>query len=144
MSPGNESRNPPSVAPSESPSREPTACILCECNCGIQVRLGGNDGRRFVRIPGDRANPVSRGRVCQKAGRLNHCQNSRDRLLTAMWRRPDGSFEGLDHPDEPGERTLDGTAPREPTSVTDRDPIACTPWHKSVPARLERLTDAAA
>ena len=20
---------------------QPTACILCECNCGIEVRLGG-------------------------------------------------------------------------------------------------------
>ena len=30
-----------------------TACILCECNCGIEVRLGGEDGRRFERIRGD-------------------------------------------------------------------------------------------
>ena len=28
-----------------------TACILCECNCGIEVRLGGEDGRRFERRP---------------------------------------------------------------------------------------------
>ena len=94
MNPGNESRNPPSVPPSESPSWEPTACILCECSCGIQVQSGGDDGRRFVRMPGDRANPVSRGCVCQKAGRLNHYQNSRDRLLSAMRRRPDGSSKG--------------------------------------------------
>ncbi len=45
---------------------------------------------------------------------------------------------------ELGERTLDGIAPNELTAATDRDPIAGTPWHKSVPARLERLTDAAA
>ena len=26
-----------------------TACILCECNCGVEVRLGA-DGRSFDRI----------------------------------------------------------------------------------------------
>ena len=36
---------------------QPTACILCECNCGIEVRLGGDDGRRFERIRGDKAHP---------------------------------------------------------------------------------------
>ena len=39
----------------------PTACILCECNCGIEVRLGGEDGRRFERIRGDKAHPASAG-----------------------------------------------------------------------------------
>ncbi len=92
MSPGNESHTPSS----EFPPWEPTACILCECNCGIQVQLGGDDGRQFARIRGDRANPVSKGYVCQKAGRLNHYQNSRDRLLAPMRRRPDGSFEEID------------------------------------------------
>ena len=92
MRPGNEPHTP---SP-ESPPWEPTACILCECNCGIQVQLGGNDGRQFARIRGDRANPVSKGYVCQKAGRLNHYQNSRDRLLAPMRRRPDGSFEEID------------------------------------------------
>ncbi|MGH9042726.1 MAG: hypothetical protein ACRDZ3_21135, partial [Acidimicrobiia bacterium] len=38
-----------------------TACILCECNCGIEVRLGGEDGRRFERIRGDKAHPASLG-----------------------------------------------------------------------------------
>lgn len=80
----------------ETPPWAPTACILCESNCGIQVQLGGDDGRQFARIRGDRANPVSRGYVCQKAGRLNHYQNSRDRLLSPMRRRPDGSFEEID------------------------------------------------
>jgi hypothetical protein len=22
-----------------------TACILCECNCGVEIHLGGKDGR---------------------------------------------------------------------------------------------------
>ncbi len=75
---------------------KPTACILCECNCGIEVQLGGDDGRQFVRLRGDRAHPVSKGYVCQKAGRLNHYQNSRDRLLSPLRRRGDGSFEEID------------------------------------------------
>ena len=75
---------------------EPTACILCENNCGIEVQLGGDDGRQFARLRGDRANPVSKGYVCQKAGRLNHYQNSRDRVLSPLRRRPDGSFEEID------------------------------------------------
>jgi len=32
-----------------------------------------------------------------------------------------------------------GVAPNELTSSADRDPIAGTPWHKHVPARVERL-----
>lgn len=75
---------------------KPTACILCECNCGIEVELGGDDGRRFARLRGDRAHPGSKGYVCQKAGRLDHYQNSRDRLLSPLRRRADGSFEEID------------------------------------------------
>lgn len=294
--------------PEQTPPWAPTACILCENNCGIEVQLGGDDGRQFTRLRGDRANPVSKGYVCQKAGRLNHYQNSRDRVLSPLRRRPDGSFEeidwdtaidevaerfagirdrfggesifyyggggqgnhlpgfyarstlrtlacetatgrlqlaipelfgaidalvatdgptitsqafplvlsagerrsftantiyrdprwrrkaleealalsphdaatleigdgdrvrlvtsqgatevlaaisdrmqdghislpnglGLDYPDEAGRRTLDGVAPNELTAAADRDPIAGTPWHKSVPARLERISD---
>jgi len=38
-----------------------SACILCECNCGILVKLGGEDGRRFEQIRGDKAHPGSKG-----------------------------------------------------------------------------------
>jgi formate dehydrogenase len=70
-----------------------TACILCECNCGIEVRLGGDDGRRFERIRGDKAHPASQGYTCEKALRLDHYQNGRHRLTTPMRRRPDGGYE---------------------------------------------------
>lgn len=89
-----ESRQP--TQPEHAPPWEPTACILCENNCGIEVQLGGDDGRQFARLRGDRANPVSKGYVCQKAGRLNHYQNSRDRVLSPLRRRPDGGFEEID------------------------------------------------
>lgn len=92
MKSGNDTRK----RPADPSLWEPTACILCESNCGIQVQLGGDDGRQFARIRGDRANPVSKGYVCQKAGRLNHYQNSPDRLLSPMRRRADGSFEETD------------------------------------------------
>lgn len=45
----------------------PTACNLCECNCGLEIELGGDDGRRFVRVRGDKAHPGSRGYACEKS-----------------------------------------------------------------------------
>jgi anaerobic selenocysteine-containing dehydrogenase len=71
---------------------QPTACILCECNCGIEVQL---DGRRFARIRGDKAHPASQGYTCNKALRLDHYQNGRDRLTSPIRRRADGSFEKI-------------------------------------------------
>lgn len=44
---------------------------------------------------------------------------------------------GLDHL-EAGARHLTGVAPNELTASEDRDPWAGAPWHKTVPARLER------
>src|SRR5262252_2274303 len=70
-----------------------TACILCSVNCGIEVQL---DGRHIVRVRGDRAHPGSRGYACEKAHRLDHYQNARDRLTTPLRRRADGSFEPID------------------------------------------------
>jgi anaerobic selenocysteine-containing dehydrogenase len=61
-----------------------SACILCECNCGILVNLGGEDGRRFEQIRGDKAHPASKGYTCQKALRLD-----------PLRRRADGSFEEI-------------------------------------------------
>jgi len=46
---------------------------------------------------------------------------------------------GLDVADADGVLHRTGTAPNELTRAIDRDPIAGTPWHKHVPARLEAL-----
>ena len=43
---------------------------------------------------------------------------------------------GLDHI-ENGQRVQTGVSPNELTAGAARDPWAGTPWHKSVPARLE-------
>ena len=75
---------------------KPTACILCECNCGLEVELGGEGGRHLVRVRGDKRHPSSKGYACEKAHRLDHYQNGRDRLTSPLRRRADGSFEAVD------------------------------------------------
>jgi formate dehydrogenase len=70
-----------------------TACILCECNCGIVVQL---DGRKLAKIRGDKEHPASQGYTCNKALRLDHYQNNRNRLTSPMRRRSDGSYEEID------------------------------------------------
>ncbi len=74
---------------------KPTACILCECNCGLEVELGGEGGRHLVRLRGDRRHPSSRGYACEKAHRLDHYQHGRDRVTSPLRRRPDGTFEAI-------------------------------------------------
>lgn len=71
----------------------PTACILCECNCGIVVQT---DDRRLTKIRGDKEHPASQGYTCNKALRLDHYQNNRNRLTSPLRRRPDGSYEEID------------------------------------------------
>jgi anaerobic selenocysteine-containing dehydrogenase len=72
---------------------QPTACILCECNCGIVVQL---DDRKLARIRGDKEHPGTQGYTCNKALRLDHYQNNRARLTSPMRRRADGSYEEID------------------------------------------------
>ena len=71
----------------------PTACILCECNCGIVVQT---DDRRLTKIRGDKEHPASQGYTCNKALQLDHYQNNRNRLTSPLRRRPDGSYEEID------------------------------------------------
>ncbi len=73
-----------------------TACILCECNCGVEVELGGAGGTHLARIRGDRAHPASAGYTCNKALRLDHYQHGPDRVRRPLRRRPDGTFEEID------------------------------------------------
>ncbi|WAJ45642.1 molybdopterin-dependent oxidoreductase [Mycobacterium sp. Aquia_216] len=70
-----------------------TACILCECNCGIVVQV---EDRTLSRIRGDKNHPASQGYTCNKALRLDHYQNNRARLTSPMRRRADGSYEEID------------------------------------------------
>jgi anaerobic selenocysteine-containing dehydrogenase len=70
-----------------------TACILCECNCGLEVQV---EARRLVKFRGDKAHPSSRGYACEKPHRLDHYQNGTDRLTSPLRRRPDGTYEQID------------------------------------------------
>lgn len=71
---------------------QPTACILCSLNCGLEVTV--EDGR-IAKVRGDRAHPVSQGYLCQKARQLDHYQNNGDRLTAPLRRRADGSHEPI-------------------------------------------------
>jgi anaerobic selenocysteine-containing dehydrogenase len=88
---------PPTPAPAPTaPVWRATACILCECNCGLEVELGGEGNRHLVRLRGDKRHPSSQGYACEKPHRLDHYQHSRDRLTSPLRRRPDGTFEAID------------------------------------------------
>ncbi len=73
-----------------------TACNLCFVNCGINVEVGGEDGRQIVKVRGDKNHPASEGYICNKATRINHYQNDPNRLTSPMRRRDDGSYEAID------------------------------------------------
>jgi formate dehydrogenase len=75
---------------------KPTACILCECNCGILAEIGGEGGHHLVKLRGDKDHPSSRGYACEKAHRLDHYQHARDRITRPLRRRADGTFEEID------------------------------------------------
>jgi anaerobic selenocysteine-containing dehydrogenase len=72
---------------------KPTACILCECNCGIVVQT---EHRRLAKIRGDKDHPASQGYTCNKALRLDYYQSNPNRLTSPMRRRNDGSYEEID------------------------------------------------
>ena len=84
------------IAKCTNPEWKSTACILCECNCGVEVQLGGDDGRHLVKVRGDDAHPASKGYACEKAHRLDFYQNGPHRLTKPLRRRSDGSFEEID------------------------------------------------
>ena len=73
-----------------------TACILCECNCGLEVQIGGEGNRHFTRIRGDKAHPSSKGYACEKPHRLDYYQNGPDRIKSPLRRNEDGTFEEID------------------------------------------------
>ena len=70
-----------------------TACMLCSINCGVEIKI---DDRRITRVRGDKAHPGSRGYTCEKALRLDHYQNGKDRLSAPLRRRADGTYEEID------------------------------------------------
>src|SRR3954464_2123068 len=70
---------------------QPTARILCPCNCGIEVQVA--DGE-ITRVKGDKAHPASQGYACEKAQRLPYYQRN-ERIASPLRRRDDGTFEAV-------------------------------------------------
>ncbi|NKC11852.1 MAG: hypothetical protein GKR94_06510 [Gammaproteobacteria bacterium] len=38
-----------------------SACVFCAVDCGVELQIGGADGRQITRVKGDRAHPASAG-----------------------------------------------------------------------------------
>lgn len=89
-----QARRPESAGPSARTDDDwhKSACILCECNCGIEIKL---DGRKLSRIRGDKDHPASGGYTCEKALRLDFYQNGRHRITTPLRRAADGTYEEI-------------------------------------------------
>ena len=80
-------------ADTATPQWSKTACILCECNCGLEVQV--KDGR-LAKIRGDKEHPASRGYTCEKPLRLDRYQNGPGRLTSPLRRTADGGYEEID------------------------------------------------
>jgi anaerobic selenocysteine-containing dehydrogenase len=96
---------------------------------GGALRIHPADADRLGVADGDRV------RVVTKRGSALARVERNDTLLPGHITLPNG--RGL-WSDEHGE-AVGGTPPNELTSSDDRDPIAGTPWHKHVRARVERV-----
>ena len=70
-----------------------TACVLCQSNCGLEVRL---DGTEITRVRGNKTHVGSKGYTCEKALRVNFYQNFQGRITTPLKRLPDGSHIEVD------------------------------------------------
>src|SRR3954447_3778212 len=70
----------------------PTACVLCACNCGIEVQVAHGN---LTRVKGDKAHPGSKGYACEKAQRLAYYQRN-PRITSPLRRSADGSYEEVD------------------------------------------------
>ena len=97
------------------PTWQPTACVLCACNCGIEVQV--EDGN-ITRVKGDRAHPGSKGYACEKAQRLAYYQGNPSAHVaapphapTAPTRRSTGTRRSpRSRPDSPGSATSTAAA----------------------------------
>ena len=96
------------------------------------LRISPQDARRLDLSDGARA------RITTNRGTAQATVEVDDRLQPGHAALPNGF--GLDLPSGEGtERT--GVAPNTLTDLRRRDPIAGTPWHKHVPARIEALPE---
>jgi anaerobic selenocysteine-containing dehydrogenase len=100
------------------------------------------DGQGALRIsPADAAAlglmDGGRARITTAAGCAETVVEVTDAMQPGHVSLPNG--QGLDYPDEKGTPVVTGVPTNELTTLGWRDPIAGTPWHKHVPARVEAL-----
>ena len=84
----------------------------------------------------------STARVSTQRGALDVTVELNDRMGRGHVSLPNGL--GLDYPDEDGSLRQTGASPNELTWSALRDAYVGTPWHKSVPARIEAVEPAPA
>lgn len=75
--------------------------------------------------------------VTTKKGGVDVIVELSDRMMRGLVSLPNGM--GLEYPDENGELAIKGVSLNELTSLDDRDKFVGTPWHKSIPARIEAI-----
>jgi anaerobic selenocysteine-containing dehydrogenase len=80
----------------------------------------------------------NRVRLTTRRGNVEVLVQTSDRLQRGHLSLPNGL--GLDFTGTDGKRVTAGVGPNELTRSEDRDWLAGTPWHKSTPARIERLS----
>ncbi|RIL06566.1 MAG: molybdopterin oxidoreductase [Proteobacteria bacterium] len=95
------------------------------------LRISPADAERLGIAPGGLA------RVTTKRASVVATVEITDTLQPGHVTLPNGL--GLRYPDENGDERVRGVAPNELTASEDRDPIAGTPWHKHVAARIEAV-----
>lgn len=79
----------------------------------------------------------ARARLVTKRGSAEVVIELTDTLRPGHVSLPNG--QGLTFTPNGGGASVTGVAPNELTSTEDRDPVAGTPWHKHVPARVEPI-----
>jgi anaerobic selenocysteine-containing dehydrogenase len=79
----------------------------------------------------------STARISTQRGALDVLVELNDRMHKGHVSLPNGM--GVDYPDEHGALQQAGVSPNELTSSELRDEYVGTPWHKSVPARIEAI-----
>ncbi len=97
-----------------------------------RLRIAPADAARLG-LGGDGA----RARVTTAAGSVETAVEVSAAMQPGHVSLPNGL--GLDYPDDDGDNVLTGVPLNELTSLRWRDPLALTPWHKHVPARVEAM-----
>jgi anaerobic selenocysteine-containing dehydrogenase len=95
------------------------------------LRVSSEDATRMGLVDGGRA------RVTTARGSAEATVEVSEAMLAGHASLPNGF--GLDYKGEDGETVVPGVAPNSLTSSNWRDEFAGTPWHKHVPARIERV-----